>query len=167
MTTGFAFSYIERCIKENLASRKFGKKEMEAVINQLCSGHPRCIYCGSPDVGRWDHLYPVARGGDTVLGNMVPACNRCDDSKQDHAYAEWMLSDARFSPKSRAVADLEDRLRQIEAYVASHSYTPRPIEERLAPGELARLDFIRKKASSLRAELESLIHDVRARTGEN
>ena len=30
-----------------------------------------CIFCGNLDVKRWDHLVPISKGGDTVLGNMV------------------------------------------------------------------------------------------------
>jgi hypothetical protein len=83
MTTGFGFSFLERSIRESFASRRFGKAYMEQILGELSDGRVECVYCGSPEVHRWDHLFPVAAGGDTVVGNMVPACARCDDSKQD------------------------------------------------------------------------------------
>ena len=64
---------------------------------------PECVFCGNREVKRWDHLVPVMKGGETVLGNMVPACARCDDSKQAFPFEEWMVSDAKWSPKSRGV----------------------------------------------------------------
>lgn len=163
MTPGFAFSFIERCINESLAERKFGIEEKTAIVEELFDGEPECIDCGTSDFARWDHLYPIAEGGDTVIGNMVLACSRCDDSKQALPYEEWMLSDARFFPKTRGVTDLGDRLKRIREYVAAHQYLPKPIEDRLTPEELNRLKAIRQAASSLCSDLESLIEDVRSR----
>jgi len=120
-TAGFAFSYIERCINESFARRRFGKSEMSQVLEHLSQGRVECAYCGSPEVRRWDHLFPVASGGDTVLGNMVPACARCDDSKRDIPYRQWMLSYAQFSPKSQRVPDLDLRLSALDKYVADFS----------------------------------------------
>lgn len=28
---------------------------------------------------QWDHYFPVSKG-DTILGDLVPACGSCDDS---------------------------------------------------------------------------------------
>jgi hypothetical protein len=166
MTTGFAFSFLERCIKESFATRRFGKPEMKQVIGELSPESPQCVYCGSADLRRWDHLYPVAVGGDTVVGNMVPACSRCDDSKQDLPYRQWVLSAARYSPMSQGVRDLESRLARIDAYVASPSYSPRPIEQRLLEDEARELANIRKRAVELRNELDQLINKYRTQTGE-
>lgn len=166
MTPGFAFSYVERCIKESLTMRQFGVPEMKLIVSELFDGDPECVYCGSSDVSRWDHLFPVARGGDTVIGNMVLACARCDDSKQASPYADWILSDARYSPKSRGVPDLDARIARIQMYVEAHAYSPRSIEKRLTRGELKRLETIRGSAAILRSELKALVQDVRARTGD-
>jgi hypothetical protein len=165
MTTGFAFSFIERCIKESFADRHFGKAEMQQVIDELFPESPQCVYCGSREIRRWDHLYPVAAGGDAVVGNMVPACGRCDDSKQDLPYREWVISAARYSPKSQGVPDLDIRLARIDAYVAHHRYSPRPIEQRLSPTESAELTRIRERAAELRRDLDALVNAFRERTG--
>ena len=50
---------------------------------------------------RWDHVVPVAKGGDTVVGNMVIACSRCDYSKQASEFERWMNGDWRGCPKER------------------------------------------------------------------
>jgi hypothetical protein len=157
MTTGFGFVTLGRCIRETFTTWNFGAEQREQVLRELCPAGPECVYCGSPDVGRWDHLYPVAEGGDTVIGNMVPACPRRDDSKGQRPYRQWMLGDARYSPKTRGVPDLEARLARIDAYVAAHAYRPVPVEERLTPEEAAELARLREAMALLRRDLDALV----------
>lgn len=49
-----------------------------------------CFYCGdvSPKL-TMDHVVPVSRGGRHALGNVVPACRRCNASKHDDTVMEW------------------------------------------------------------------------------
>lgn len=48
-----------------------------------------CYYCGSfyPEVV--DHADPVAQGGGTEPGNLVPACWRCNAEKSDRTPSQW------------------------------------------------------------------------------
>ena len=48
-----------------------------------------CVYCGSTSKIVYDHFIPLAKGGPHVLGNLVPACQRCNSSKQDKDPKEW------------------------------------------------------------------------------
>lgn len=117
ITPSFAFSYIERAIQEGLKLRKFGLSEMDDVVRFFFDQRdPECVYCGSPEVRRWDHVVPVMQGGDTVVGNMVLACAQCDDSKQAADFEQWMNGDAPRSPKSRGVSDIDNRVRRIRDY---------------------------------------------------
>lgn len=156
---------IERALSQCLAIRQFGQKEMDEVSAFFGTDPPECVYCGSPEVKRWDHLVPVKEGGETVLGNMVPACARCDDSKQDRPFEEWMMSDARRSPKNRGVKDLDQRVERIKAYIQHFGYTPRSLEQRLDEHERERLETIRPRLQELRKDVEALIEDYRTRTG--
>ncbi len=131
MTPAFGFSILTRAVREGLSARHFGKSAVEAVINFFEPRPPECVFCGSADVRRWDHLIPVGLGGDTVLGNMVLACSRCDDSKGRRPFDEWMRSDAPFSPASGGVPDLERRIARLKAYMVHFGYSPRQPEERL------------------------------------
>lgn len=56
----------------------------------------RCHYCGGafpPEVLTMDHLVPVARGGRSVRGNVVPCCAACNASKRCLTPAERILSE--------------------------------------------------------------------------
>jgi 5-methylcytosine-specific restriction endonuclease McrA len=47
-----------------------------------------CVYCGEKG-GTVDHVIPLARGGAHTAENLVPACQRCNDSKGTHLVEEW------------------------------------------------------------------------------
>ncbi len=157
MTPTFGFSILTHAVREGLSTRRFGKSEVEAVITFFGPRPPECVFCGSADIRRWDHLIPVGLGGDTVLGNMVLACSRCDHSKGRRPFDEWMRSDAPFSPASRGVPDLERRIARLNAYMVHFGYSPRQHQERLTPDELSRFAVIRTKRRELRREINELI----------
>ena len=60
--------------------------------NQIQTGI--CHYCQQP-VGAehltMDHLVPLARGGKSTRGNIVPACQSCNQKKQLSTPAESLL----------------------------------------------------------------------------
>ncbi|KAA3644150.1 MAG: HNH endonuclease [Chloroflexi bacterium] len=166
-TAGFAFSILNRAIKEGFADRAFGKAEMQEVLAFFDTPEPECVFCGSLEVARWDHLFPISRGGDTVLGNMVLACARCDDSKQHLDFEEWMLSDQRYSPNTRGVKNLDARIARINEYEKAYSYEPMQIERRLNATEFNTMNSLQTRMAQLKDELEELIQDHRERTGKS
>ena len=55
-----------------------------------------CHYCAKkfpPDQLTMDHIVPVARGGRSVKGNVVPACAACNKSKGVLTPAERILDE--------------------------------------------------------------------------
>jgi hypothetical protein len=164
-TPGFAFSILDRALTECLGARQFGQEEMAKVLTFFEMGQPECVFCGSPEVARWDHLVAVTRDGETVLGNMVPACARCDDSKRSLPFDEWMAHEAEGSPRSHGIDDIAGRIERIKAYVQHFGYQVRPLHERLTEEELETLLRIRSRFSELRAETDFLIAGYRTRTG--
>lgn len=54
----------------------------------------RCAYC-QREAGTWDHIIPVARGGDSTPGNVVPCCKSCNSSKKASDVFEWLESTGR------------------------------------------------------------------------
>ena len=80
----------------------------------------RCVYCGDKKT-EWDHLHPLIIGKKptgyiTEIANLVPACGKCNQSKGNTNWKEWMLSDAEKSPKTRKIPDINKRIQLIENY---------------------------------------------------
>lgn len=56
----------------------------------------KCHYCGRtfpPEALTMDHVVPVARGGRSVRGNVVPCCRDCNASKGVSTAAERILDE--------------------------------------------------------------------------
>ena len=53
-----------------------------------------CAYCGKTFAFRdltMDHVVPIARGGRSAKGNVVPSCKRCNTAKKLLTPAERLL----------------------------------------------------------------------------
>ena len=51
-----------------------------------------CHYCGQsvpPGELTMDHIVPIARGGKSTKGNIVPACKECNNKKKQLLPMEW------------------------------------------------------------------------------
>ncbi|MFD3516289.1 HNH endonuclease [Streptomyces sp. NPDC058657] len=49
-----------------------------------------CAYACNRPATSIDHVWPVARGGRSVPGNLAPACTSCNSSKGDRHPAPWV-----------------------------------------------------------------------------
>lgn len=52
----------------------------------------KCHYCGMPvppSELTMDHMVPIARGGKSTKGNLVPACKTCNNKKKQLLPMEW------------------------------------------------------------------------------
>ena len=83
-----------------------------------------CAYCGDTST-EWDHLNPLVSGKQPTgyiseIENLVPACGKCNQSKGNKPWRDWMLSGARLSPKTRGIADLDRRIQLLERYEAQN-----------------------------------------------
>lgn len=82
----------------------------------------RCVYCGDPAT-EWDHFYPVMRNGQptgylTRIQNLVPACGKCNQSKGNRYWKDWMTSSAPRSPATRGVKKLSQRIKRLQSFEA-------------------------------------------------
>ena len=52
-----------------------------------------CAHCSVDIRGGYhlDHVMPINKGGTHSIGNLVPACARCNESKSDWLLYEWLL----------------------------------------------------------------------------
>ena len=51
-----------------------------------------CYYCGRatpPKALTMDHIVPIARGGKSTRGNVVPCCKTCNTAKKQLLPMEW------------------------------------------------------------------------------
>lgn len=99
------------------------------------------------------------------MGNIVPACARCDDSKRDLPFEVWAVSNAPNSPRTRGIPDLDYRLSRIREYVARYAYEPRMPEKRLNREELRQFGLLREDLRRLRRDFDAFIALFRQRTG--
>ena len=80
----------------------------------------KCAYCGDTCT-EWDHFHPLVvdrrpTGYITEINNLVPACGKCNQSKGNSNWEEWMRSDAEKSPKTRKISDFEERINKLREY---------------------------------------------------
>ena len=57
--------------------------------------------------------------------NLVPSCGKCNQSKGNLNWKEWMFGDAKQSPKTRQISDIElkaDLLEKFENWREPSSY---------------------------------------------
>ena len=80
----------------------------------------QCVYCGDKCT-EWDHLRPIVKdkkptGYITDIYNLVPCCGKCNQSKGNKQWEKWMRSNATYSPNTRKIQDLEERVARIKKY---------------------------------------------------
>lgn len=93
----------------------------------------RCAYCGD-NATEWDHLRPLVRrkrptGYITEIHNLVPSCGKCNQSKGNRDWKEWILSSAKLSPKTRNISDLQKKIERLKLYVRWMNIEPIDFEQ--------------------------------------
>ena len=77
--------------RQHAHSRKRGIMPIPANAQEhiLDDFNHTCAYCAMPAT-TWDHIVPISKGGQTVPGNVVPACTSCNSSKNNTDLEEWL-----------------------------------------------------------------------------
>ena len=93
----------------------------------------RCAYCGNIAT-EWDHLRPIVSkkkptGYVSDIYNLVPSCGKCNQSKGNRHWKEWINSSAPRSPKSRNISDLDNKIKCLEMYEKWKNVTPIDFEK--------------------------------------
>ncbi len=94
----------------------------------------RCAYCGDK-ASEWDHLRPLVvkrrpTGYISEIANLVPSCGKCNQSKGNSPWRDWMLGKAKLSPTGRGLLDIADRVSRLEAFERWRS--PKKVDFELA-----------------------------------
>jgi 5-methylcytosine-specific restriction endonuclease McrA len=80
----------------NYANERRAKQEANGVfmiskkeLKKLYSAK-NCFYCKEvSDEIQMDHVIPIKKGGRHSIGNLVPACRSCNQSKRDKTITQW------------------------------------------------------------------------------
>ncbi|MFK9090712.1 HNH endonuclease [Bacillus salipaludis] len=138
---------------------------LELNADNLC-----CAYCGDKST-EWDHLRPIVKnkkptGYISDIYNLVPACGKCNQSKGNKLWNEWIVSNAVLSPKTRGVADLEGKMIRLSVYEKWGNVEPIDFENIIEAeiweehwSNCDRLHKDMKKAQELAAVIKQKIKD--------
>ena len=142
-------------------------EEVEQALNVLgmTADDVRCSYCGDR-ASEWDHLRPLVSGKEatghiTEIANLVPACGKCNQSKGAQHWRAWMTGDARQSPATRQVPDLEARVRRLEIYEARFKARHVKLDELVGADLMLRHRTNRDQLLRLMHESEVLAREIR------
>ena len=111
MAIGNAQNWVVRNLLGRLGDHSFEKGDWERVRDETFEG--RCAYCGEAGETEIEHAVPInmEKLGEHHLGNLVPACQRCNSDKGKKDYVEFL-------------ADRPDRKKAIDDHMARKSYVP-------------------------------------------
>lgn len=135
---------VARGLREIVAPRQTMRKAQWEQIKQEFGG--RCIFCGQAATKENrgivpDHLIPVTRFGELVIGNTVPACQTCNDSRGERDWRPFL--------RERFPGDAGAQVARVEAYLYRHPYHPPSPEEALSDGELKDYQTLLKEWDSM------------------
>ncbi len=142
-------------------------REALAILG-MSLDHYECSYCGA-NASEWDHLRPLVdkkkpTGYISEIHNLVPSCGKCNQSKGNREWREWIQSDAKLSPKSKGVADLDERIKRLGYYENWGSPTQLDFESIVGPELWARhwgncegLARLMRESQILAEELKSIV----------
>ena len=108
--TDCSFRLYHRAKSKERKARERGSRTVMISPDQMWRrwvefGH-RCAYCGADGDLQVEHVMPISQGGEHHLGNIVPACQRCNFSKATASVKEWYESQPFFN-ETRWLAILE------------------------------------------------------------
>lgn len=69
-----------------LCENGLSTNEWKAVLDYF---NHKCAYCGSKEDLEQEHIVPVSAGGTYAIGNIVPACRKCNASKGNKNLDDW------------------------------------------------------------------------------
>ena len=154
---------VTRGLREIIAPRQtMPKAQWERIKAEFVE---RCVFCGSTATKENrgivpDHLVPVTRFGELVVGNTVPACQTCNDSRGEKDWRPFI--------RVTYPNDPEVQITLIEEYLTRHPYHPQSLEVALSHSEqasylalLANWESLLEKARELHKAAEERRKHVR------
>jgi hypothetical protein len=130
-----------------------------------------CAYCGD-GATEWDHFRPLVvaqkpTGYISEIHNLVPACGKCNQSKGNKNWRDWMLSSARLSPRTRRVPDIGMHISRLEDFEAWGTPTKVDFESLVGADLWAKHWQNHNGILELMREAELTADAIRARVAES
>jgi 5-methylcytosine-specific restriction endonuclease McrA len=131
-----------RNILSNLGEESFSEDDW---INTKKYFDNKCAYCGSEEELIIEHAIPINKEklGEHRIGNIVPACKKCNSNKGDKDYREY----------------LENKIsviKKIDEYMESRHYIPLEDNEKLKN----ILNIAYEEVSSIAEKYINIINDI-------
>ncbi len=122
--------HVSRGLREIIAPRQTMPNEKWEAIKKIFEG--KCAYCGEGPTRKnrgivADHVVPATEFGEFVEGNVIPACQTCNDSRGNKNWLEFI--------NSKDFPDLQARIEKIEQYLNTHAYSAPTLETALSHEE--------------------------------
>jgi hypothetical protein len=115
-STSLAAAFVHAIIP-----RKVDGTEQLALYNRFGINAYECVYCGKEATDE-DHLRAIVKKGKPsgyfhTIGNIVPACGPCNQSKGGSDWRAWMTSlRAKGSPTKKAISGTEARVERLAKF---------------------------------------------------
>ncbi len=79
-------------LKNKAAAHTIEKRNIGNSLRKAIEKNEICPYCSKPitDGGHIDHIYPIAKGGHSVIENMVHVCSKCNSKKGEMTLNQFM-----------------------------------------------------------------------------
>lgn len=129
-------------------------EEVDEALSVLgmSKGNCTCAYCGRVK-SEWDHFRAIVKdrkptGYITEIANLVPACGKCNQSKGNTHWEDWMRGPARHSPKQRGVVDLEQRIARLRSFESWRQPTRIDYATLISPDRWAQYHSLLEEAIS-------------------
>lgn len=148
------------------------EEQIEKVLEifEMSPENMRCCYCGG-QYTEWDHLKPLVvnrkpTGYPTSIKNLVPACNKCNQSKGNNDWEEWIKS----NKKTSQLTDLKERIAKIKEFEKWANCTPINIKAivgeeefnkyfKLCENILGLMQDAQKEAKTIKQKIESVYYN--------
>ena len=100
----YARRNVDKCkIKQHKRKAKLKSLPSTLTKNQwddtVSHFNNSCAYCGSEEQIQQEHFVPLSKGGEFTHNNIIPACMKCNCSKQDQDFFEWYPNHKNYSKK--------------------------------------------------------------------
>lgn len=145
--------HVSRGLREIVAPRQtMPGKEWEEIKRSF---DDRCSYCGQGATIEnrgivADHVVPATEFGEFVKGNVIPACQTCNDSRGNRCWREYI--------NTKQGDDLPFRISKIEQQLEANPYTAPTPDTVLTSQELEKYNLILEQWKSINIQAKELYH---------